>query len=373
MIKYCKTCLLPSTKPYIKFDTSGICKACLFHKEKNQIKNSFINWRERKNEFVKLIEKIKKINAPNYDVCVPVSGGKDSISQVSHLLNKQLRILCINIDYGIKTEIGKKNLECISQMGANLLIYRPDLIIHKKIMKIALEKYGDPDLMSHCLLHALPIRIAIQKKIPLVLLGENAAYEYSGSKSYNEKEMSLKWFKHYASNSGITPKKFSRENKIPYRYLKAYDLPSDDELKKTQPVFCSYFFKWSSEKNLIIAKKFGFKSLKKNSEGTYRNYVGIDEKINRIHQYIKLLKFGYGRATDHACEDIRNKKISRTKGILLVKKYDRVKLSNYYINDFLKFIGITRKKFNRILSKYTNYKIWKKNDKKLIIRKNNFN
>ena len=60
MIKYCKTCLLPSTKPYIKFDTSGICKACLFHKEKNEIKKSFINWRVRKNEFVKLIEKIKR-------------------------------------------------------------------------------------------------------------------------------------------------------------------------------------------------------------------------------------------------------------------------------------------------------------------------
>ena len=56
-------------------------------------------------------------------------------------LNKQLRILCINIDYGIKTEIGK-NLECISQMGANLLIYRPDLIIHKKIMKLHWKNMG---------------------------------------------------------------------------------------------------------------------------------------------------------------------------------------------------------------------------------------
>ena len=34
---------------------------------------------------------------------------KDSITQVSHLLNKKLRILAINIDYGIKTDIGHKN------------------------------------------------------------------------------------------------------------------------------------------------------------------------------------------------------------------------------------------------------------------------
>ena len=86
--------------------------------------------------------------------------------------------------------------------------------------------------------------------------------------------------------------------------------------------------------------------LKNQREGTYRNYVGIDEKINRIHQYLKLLKFGYGRGTDHACEDIRNKKISRIKAINLVKKFDRVELSNYYIDDFIKFIGISRDKFN---------------------------
>ena len=77
--------------------------------------------------------------------------------------------------------------------------------------------------------------------------------------------------------------------------------------------------------NLKIAQKYGFKALNTSGEGTYRNYVGIDEKINRIHQYLKLLKFGYGRATDHACEDIRNKKITRKQGIKLVLKYDRKK------------------------------------------------
>ena len=180
--------------------------------------------------------------------------------------------------------------------------------------------------------------------------------------------MSQKWFKHYASNSGLTPKKFSKLYNIPYKFMRTYDLPENKELKKTKAVFCSYFFKWSSEKNLLIAKKFGFKALKKPHEGTYRNYVGIDEKINRIHQYIKLLKFGYGRGTDHACEDIRNKKINRKKGIKLVKKYDRVKLSNYFINDFVKFIGMKRSKFFMILNKFTNKKIWKIKNQKMIIK-----
>ena len=117
-----------------------------------------------------------------------------------------------------------------------------------------------------------------------------------------------------------------------------YDLPSLKDLKKIYPVFCSYFFKWNSEKNLKIAKRFGFQTLKKNAEGTYRNYVGIDEKINRIHQYLKYLKFGYGRATDHACEDIRNNRMTRDKAIKLVKKFDRKKISKFYKNKDLEVI-----------------------------------
>ena len=153
-----------------------------------------------------------------------------------------------------------------------------------------------------------------------------------------------------------------------YNLLKTYDLPNNNELKKTMPVFCGYFFKWSSETNLRIAKKYGFESLKKASEGTFRNYVGIDEKINRIHQYMKLLKFGYGRGTDHACEDIRNGLISRKKGIKLVKKFDRVQLSDYFVNDFVNFIGISKVSFFKILNKYKNNKIWKlKSNKKLKI------
>jgi len=368
MLYYCKECLLPNTKPYIKFSL-GTCLACSFHKKKNRLKKkNSINWNKRKKEFVKLIADIKKKNSPIFDVCVPVSGGKDSITQVSYLLNKGLRILCVNIDYGIKTKIGEENLKCIPKMGASLITYTPNLKVQKKIIRKSFEDFGDPDLMSHCLLHALPIRIAINLNIPMVFLGENAAYEYSGENNVDEKKMSQEWFDHYASNSGFSPKKFAKIYKIPYKIMKVYDLPNNKDLKKTTAVFCSYFFKWSSEKNLMIARKFGFKTLNKAHEGTYRNYVGIDEKINRIHQYIKLLKFGYGRATDHACEDIRNRKITRKKGIQLVKKYDRVKLSNYYVNDFVKFIGIKKTKFFKILDKYTNKKIWKKSNNNLIFR-----
>lgn len=370
MIKYCKSCLLPNTKPYIRFNSSNVCSACILHFSKKSNKRINIDWKKRKKEFLSLLKKIKLKKSPFYDVCVPVSGGKDSISQIHYLLNKGLRILAVNIDYGIKTKIGQNNLNLIPKMGVNLITYRPNLELQKKIIKIGFEKYGDPDLMSHCLLHAYPIRVAVQLKIPLVLHGENSAYEYSGEKNLAERDFDQEWFKKYAANKGMTPKKFSKIHKINYKKMIVYDLPKPNDLKKVKINFTSYFFKWSGEINLKIAQKYGFKALNTPGEGTYRNYVGIDEKINRIHQYLKLLKFGYGRATDHACEDIRNKKITRKQGIKLVLKYDRKKISNYFINDFLKFTGIRRKLFYKVLEKFKNKKIWNKKNLKVL---KNFN
>ena len=358
-IYYCKKCLIPNSKPGLKKFVNDICDACHFHEIKKKNKNG-INWLKRKKEFEKLIKDIKKINAPLYDVLVPVSGGKDSISQVHRLLKYNLRILALNVDFGIRTKIGDYNLSLIPKMGASLITYTVDQKLQKKIVKISFENHGDPDILSHCHVHAYPIRMAMNLKIPLVLHGENPAYEYSGDEGYDEQNISQKWFDNYIAYSEFKPKIFSKKYKIDYKNLINYDLPTKKELKKIKIVFCSYFFNWNSETNLKIAKKYGFKTLKKNAEGTYRNYVGLDEKITRVHQYLKVLKFGYGRATDHACEDIRNKLISREEGKKLVLKYDRVPLSRYFWQDFINFIGISKKSFEKTLNKFKNKKIWSK-------------
>lgn len=352
---YCKKCLIPKSKPYISF-TNSVCAACEFHERK---KSLFFNWKEQKKLFDKLIKKIKKKKNINYHALVPVSGGKDSISQIARLLEYNIKILAVNVDYGIKTDIGNYNLSLIPKMGVDLIIFRPEQSDHIKMIKYGFLSYGDPDLASHCLLHAYPIRVAFNFRIPLVFLGENSAEEYSGEKNSKNK-IDHKWFNKYAANSGINIQKISkvlnikRENKI------NYELISNKKLEKINAVFCSSYFFWDSNINLKIAKKYGFKSLHKNLEGTYRNFHGIDEKINRIHQYFKLLKFGYGRATDHACEDIRNNFINREMGKKLIKKYESTTISNYYVNDFTSYIGISKKQFYKTVEKFRNKKIWKK-------------
>jgi len=354
---------MPSTKPYLTFDKNGICNACISSEKKLKLKDiNPIDWTKREKEFNNLIDWVKSQNAPYYDAMVPVSGGKDSITQVHRLLNKGLRILAVNIDYGIKTEIGKYNLERIPLMGANLTIFRPELTLHKKLIRIGLEEYGDPDLLSHTLLHAYPLHVAQQFKIPLCLLGENSAFEYGGDETLASKnEITREYFNHYAANKGMTAKVISDKYDISFKKLWQYDFPdeieNDDNIKA---VFCSYYFNWDSNENLKIAQTYGFKQLETAKEGTYRKFVGVDEQINRLHQYIKVLKFGYGRASDHACEDIRLGLLTRDVAKKLVKEYDLQPIGEEYIEDICEFLEYDKKEFLDILDKFRDKNIWKK-------------
>jgi hypothetical protein len=127
-------------------------------------------------------------------------------------------------------------------------------------------------------------------------------------------------------------------------------------------VFSSYFFHWDSEAHLEIAQRYGFKPLDAPAEGTFRSYVGIDEKIHRIHQYFKVLKFGYGRATDHACEDIRNGRLDREQAQELVRRHDLLPISDHFIDDFCAFTGLTRARFDEVMERYRNPAIWSRDN-----------
>jgi len=362
-MKYCSKCLLPSTKPYVVFDDAGVCTACRAH-EKKQVSIEGINWKEREASFDRLVMEAKARKAPFYDALVPVSGGKDSITQVHRLKKYDLRILAVNVDYGIKTDVGRYNLSLVPEMGASLIIYRPEQKLHKRLIRIGLEDFGDPDLLSHTLLYAYPLHCALQFQVPLVALGENSAFEYGGDEEIASKNhMTHAWFMKYAANSGRDARFVSDKYGIPIDKLRMYNYPEEFDTSGINAVFLSYFFFWDSEEHLRIARQYGFKTLENAREGTYRNYVGIDEKINRIHQYLKVLKFGYGRATDHACEDIRNGRLTREEAKKIVREYDLMPLSDEYLNDFGDYLGYSNKKCLEILERYRNRNVWQRDKK----------
>ena len=362
-MKYCRKCVMPDTKPFIKFDDSGICNACNSHILKNEFLNG-IDWEQRKKEFEAIISQAKEKNAPHYDVVIPVSGGKDSLTQVHIAMKYDLRILAVNVDYGIKTEVGIHNLQLIPKMGATLMTVRPEQKHHNEMIKIGFEDFGDPDLMSHALLYAYPMWVAVNFSVPLVFWGENTAFEYGGDKISGQKtHIDRDWFYKYVVTKGITTDFISHKYNIPHCLLKVYDFPEEEIANKAiNAIFLSCFFLWDSEEHLKVAQQYGFHTLSHAREGTFRNYVGIDEKINRIHQFMKVLKFGYGRASDHACEEIRNNRMTREQAMELVRQHDSDALSDYYVDDFCFLLGYTKEKFWEIMEKHRNKDICKIKD-----------
>ena len=55
--------------------------------------------------------------------------------------------------------------------------------------------------------------------------------------------------------------------------------------------------------------------------------------------YTSFIKFGIGRATYDAAQEIRNQKITREEGISLVHKYDH-EFPDQFLNDFLDYFEV---------------------------------
>jgi hypothetical protein len=82
-----------------------------------------------------------------------------------------------------------------------------------------------------------------------------------------------------------------------------------------------------------------------------------------LHDYLKFCKYGYGRATDSACIEIRNRSISREEGVRLAEKYDG-RYPKECVHEFCKHFRMPKSKFNEICDEFTNSSIFQKSGKR---------
>jgi len=359
-LKYCKICILPNTRPNLIFDKSGVCDGC----KKIQKKT---NWNLRLKEFKKLVKKIKK-KKRIYDCLIPVSGGKDSTWQVIVAKKYGLKPLCVTWKSPARNSLGQNNLNNLINLGVDHIDFSLNSAKEKKFVLKTFTEFGNPLIPMHLALHAIPTIIAIEKKIPLILWGENSAYEYGGAKKYKGALMNNKWRKKFGVNEGKDIKYWISKN-LSEKDLMNYKIPSFSNLKKNNinEVFLGYFFKWSPKKIFEIAKKNGFKSAKKPKTGIY-NFADIDDSfLITIHHYLKWYKFGFTREWDNLSIEIREKNITRKRGIKTIEKIG-FREPKKEIDLFCKYLGITKSNFDRITEKHRNKNIWYKSNNKWRIR-----
>ena len=131
-----------------------------------------------------------------------------------------------------------------------------------------------------------------------------------------------------------------------------------------------YYLKWDPQECYYYAAKYtGFRPNTERTEGSYSKYSSIDDKIDPFHYYLTHIKFGLGRASYDAAQEIRNDKITREEGINLVKLYDHEFPKKYY-NEFLKYIDLKDEDFNLTVDKFRSPHLWrKKNEKWSLLQK----
>jgi len=353
-MKYCKRCLYPDTKPLLIINEDGICDACL-----NWEKKSSIDWESRRKQLDEIVGKYRKTDG-SYDCVIPVSGGKDSHAQAIYARDELgLNPLLVTFIPRDLVELGRKNIENLKSIGFDYIEFTPNPQIYRKLAKIGLTELGDVTWPEHHGIFIIPIKIAAAFKIPLVIWGENPQYEYGGPGLGNK--LDYEWLKTYGGFwlDKFSVKEVALKHKIELRHLNPYVYPTKQELDEMQlnSIFLFYFFKYDIYKNLDFVKKHGFSVDDKPKEGTYTNWENLDEKYTAMHDYFKWIKYGFGRATDHASLDIRYRKISREEGIELVKKHEG-KIPLRYFDEFLEDMELDRKSFYDIVDKFANKELF---------------
>ena len=371
MIKYCCNCVYPETKPDLTFDEDGVCDACRFANVKDAT-----DWDSRRKELVEVFNKFKSKDGSNYDCVIPISGGKDSHFQ-TYMVKEEfgLNPLCVSYHLPEFTDLGRKNIENLKNLGVDCLEFTPNPEICRKMQKIGLIEFGDAQWPEHFGIFTVPVQVAVRYNIPLIVWGENSQAEYGGPlKDSTNRYLDSKWCKEYGtrvggqSNSYFGPEVMLQHG-IDRKFLNPYIYPSDDEIKRVgvTGIFLGSFLKWNIKNQLEKVRELGFTLHDGPSEGTFTNYENLDNKIQGIHDYFKWLKFGYGRTTDNASVQIRLNWLNREEAMKLVREYEG-KLPEKYLNEFLAQWDMSRDEFFKIADKFTNKELFKKDENGILHR-----
>lgn len=362
-LKYCNRCVFPETKPDLSFNEEGICSACIAAEEKDK----GIDWHQRAKEFKDIVSFYKKPEGViGYDCLIPVSGGKDSTYQAYFMKYVHgLNPLCVCFETTMITEIGQRNLDNISKMGIDLIHFKKNYEVYKKMVVESFIRVGDEMWPNHIGIFTIPVMFAVKMNIPLIIWGENPQQEYGGPNldSVKNRILNRKWLEEFGGLLGNRIQDMIGVRGITKKELTPYFYPSDEEIERVgvTGIFLGHYFFWDARKQLEIVKKHGF-SVKEDGplEGTYTNYENLDEKLVGLHDYLKYVKYGFGRATDHACIDIRNKRMTREEAVNIVKMHDG-KYPHNAVSSFVEYSGLSKEEIDNIIDSYTNPVLFKQN------------
>ena len=339
-VKFCKNCVISNQRPNssvefkhqrgsskltIAFDEEGICDACRFTEQKQRA----IDWESREEELIELAGRFREFPGP-YNCIVPGSGGKDSYYQAHVLKYKYgFRPLTVTWSPHIYTEWGWRNHQSWIHSGFDNFLVTPNGLVHRLLTRLAIENLFHPFQPFILGQKGMAPKLAETFGVPLVFYGENEAEYGNPIADTVEATRSYEYFSNGSRDeifiSGVSISELESRYSIPKDELAQY-LPGDPSgLKKAgiEVHYLGYYLQWHPQAAYYYAVEHGgFEPSPERTPGTYSKYNSIDDKIDDLHYWTTFIKFGIGRATNDASQEIRSGDITRDEGVALVKQFD---------------------------------------------------
>jgi N-acetyl sugar amidotransferase len=378
-VKFCKSCVMSNQRPAsaiefkhtkdskkttLAFDEDGICDAC----RNSEIKES-INWNSREEELLKLLDKHRSKDG-SYDCLVPGSGGKDSAYQ-AHVLKYKYGMNPLTCTWPpiLYTDYGYKNFHNWIDSGFDNLSFNRNGKTMKLLTKLSIENLFHPFQTFILGQKNLAPKIASRYNIPLIFYGENEA-EYGNPIADNASSLRDKSYYSYQNLDevylgGVSVRELREKHNVPLNDLLSF-LPADSkelEKSKIEVHYLGYYLRWTPQEVYYYAvENTGFKARPFRTQGTYSKYNSIDDKIDDLHYYTTFIKFGIGRATYDASQEIRNKHLTREDGVALVKKFDG-EFPDRYFSEIMEYLNIDPDYFrNELTDKFRSPHLWGKDE-----------
>ena len=339
-VRFCRSCVISNQRPNsaveyehtiatakatINFDDEGVCDACRVAERKR----TGIDWDARRAELQELCDRFRRDDG-RYDCLVPGSGGKDSF-YAAHMLKHEFGMHPLTVTWAphIHTDWGWKNFQAWMHAGFDNVLLTPNGRVHRLLTRLAVENIFHPFQPFMIGQKAMPPRLALQHDIQLVFYGENEA-EYGNP--IQDTETARRDWSYFTSDDqssiylgGTSVAELKEDFGLDDNDLQAY-LPADPERLDSADVevhYLGYYLRWHPQGAYYYAVEHGgFQAAPERTPGTYSKYNSIDDRIDDLHYFTTFVKFGIGRATYDAAQEIRSGEITREEGVALVKRFD---------------------------------------------------
>jgi len=357
MPQYCQRCILPDTRPGVLLDTAGICSGCRHAEAKRDI-----DWVGRAQAFREVVARAK-VQAKSYDCVIPISGGKDSYWQVVTCLEHGLVPLGVSYVYPKRTALGEQNLRNLTALGVDHIELRADPSIERAFVDKAFRATGISGLVSHMAIYSWPLQVAVAYNIPLVVYGENSAFEYgSEDESLTGSQVDDRWLKSFGVTNGTTAADWV-DDVLTRKKLSCYFVPDTATLRKrdVRAIFLGYYFRWDPENSRRIAASRGFSARAGGARVGHYDFVNIDDDLLGVHHHPKWHKFGITRTWDTLSMEIRAGRLTRDEAIEgLRQRGDETPWADIAL--FCEYLDISRAEYFRIVEGFRNRDLWTRRD-----------